>query len=73
MTELRRLLRVPQDWREDRPQALPFGIAMLDSHLPEGGLAGGALHEIVPATAGESAAAFGFLVAILGRLPRAHR
>jgi protein ImuA len=71
MTELRRLLRVPQDWREDRPQALPFGVATVDSHLPEGGLAGGALHEIVPATAGASAAAFGFLVAILGRLPRA--
>ena len=53
--------------REDLPTALPFGLAALDSHLPEGGLARGALHEIVPETEGASAAAFGFIVAILGR------
>jgi protein ImuA len=71
MAELRRLLRPANEgWREDAHQALPFGLAALDSHLPEGGLAGGALHEVIPAAASAFAAAFGFVVAILGRLPR---
>jgi hypothetical protein len=49
---------------ENLRTALPFGLAALDSHLPLGGLACGALHEVVPAE-GAASAAFGFIVAIL--------
>jgi protein ImuA len=62
--ELRRLLPGREPWRK----FLPFGLAALDSHLPEGGLTCGALHEIVPETQGAIAAAFGFIAAILGRI-----
>ena len=60
--ELRRLL----PGIEDLPTALPFGLAAINSHLPQGGLACGGLHEVVP-EAGATAAAFGFLAAILAR------
>jgi protein ImuA len=64
MAELRRLM--PR--MEEQRKALPFGLAAIDSHLPDGGLACGALHEIVPAAESCIAAAFGFIAAILGRL-----
>ncbi len=64
--ELRRLL--PRIEGANRP--LPFGLAALDSHLPEGGLPCGGLHEIVPEADGATAAAFGFIAAMLGRLPK---
>ena len=48
--------------------ALPFGLPALDAHLPHGGLARGALHEIVPATVDDLPAAFGFITALLGRV-----
>jgi protein ImuA len=51
---------------------LPFGLAAIDSHLPDGGLPRGGLHEIVPATEGATASALGFIAAILIRLPRTH-
>ena len=63
MAELRRLM--PR--MGERRTPLPFGLAAIDSHLPDGGLACGALHEIVPAAEGCIAAAFGFIAAILGR------
>jgi len=63
--ELRRLLR-PASQGGDK--ALPFGLSALDSHLPEDGLACGALHEVVPETEGAIAAALGFIVAILARI-----
>jgi protein ImuA len=64
--ELRRLLpRI-----EGTHKSLPLGLATLDSHLPEGGLTCGALHEIVPEAESAAAAAFGFIAAILGRLPK---
>ena len=46
---------------------LPFGLAALDDHLPNRGLAGDALHEIVPATQAAFPAALGFVVAIRAR------
>src|SRR2546429_209138 len=49
--ELRRLLAQQSVTAEARP--LPFGLPAIDAHLPQGGLAGGALHEVVPA-AGET-------------------
>jgi protein ImuA len=61
--------------RIERPNAmrhgvLPFGVAAIDSALPEGGLALGALHEILGAGPDEEdgAAAAGFAAAIAGRL-----
>ena len=64
MAELRRLMPRMGEQRK----ALPFGLAAIDSHLPDGGLACGALHEIVPAAESCIAAAFGFIAAVLGRI-----
>ena len=64
MEELRRLLPVI----EGRHRALSFGVETLDSHLPGGGLACGALHEFVPHSEHAIAAALGFMMAILARL-----
>jgi len=66
--ELRQLLPVSDGSR----RALPFGLDALDAYLPEGGLAAGALHEIVPAAEAAQASAFGFIAAFLTRLPRLH-
>ena len=68
MAELRRLMPRMGEQRK----ALPFGLAAIDSHLPDGGLACGALHEIVPAAESCIAAAFGFIAAVLAAslLPR---
>jgi protein ImuA len=68
LAQLRGLLARQAGWREDVTAALPFGLAALDSHLPDGGLACGALHEIVPTKQAALPAAFGFVVAILVRL-----
>jgi protein ImuA len=64
LEELRRLL----PGVDDVHSTLPFGLPALDSHLPQGGLACGALHEIVPETEAAFAAAFGFMVALLDRI-----
>jgi protein ImuA len=71
MDELRRLLPRLEGSLEGARKTLPFGLAALDSHLPEGGLPRGALHEVVPAAEGSLPATFGFIAAILSRLPRA--
>src|SRR5271165_4240966 len=67
LADLRRLL----PGVDDIHSPLPFGLPALDSHLPRGGLARGALHEIVPATEGAFPAVFGFVVALLANLRRA--
>jgi protein ImuA len=67
--ELRRLLPKIQSFRSAK--ALPFGLAAIDHYLPQGGLAGGGLHEFVPEK-GASPAAFGFIVALLARMPPPH-
>src|SRR4029077_19442968 len=64
MAELRRLM--PRMGEQRKP--LPFGLGTIDSHLPDGGLACGALHEVVPAAESCIAAAFGFLAAVLARI-----
>jgi protein ImuA len=62
--ELRRLLpRIEEDFRTAK--AIPLGLSVIDSHLPRGGLACGALHEVVPETQGATPAAFGFIAALL--------
>ena len=63
--ELRRLLPRMEGFRTAKP--LPIGVAAIDSHLPDGGLPGGALHEIVPEDGG-APAAVGFMVALLARI-----
>jgi protein ImuA len=64
--ELRRLLPRMESVAPTA-RALPFGLAALDAHLPHGGLTVGALHEVAPATHGDTPAAFGFLAAMLAR------
>jgi len=49
-------------------RTLPFGLAALDGHLPQGGLTLGALHEVAPQAHGDTPAAFGFMVALLAHL-----
>jgi len=66
--ELRRLLPKIEGFAS--PKTLPFGLSAVDRHLPQGGLACGALHEVVPDDGG-TAAAFGFIVALLARVARA--
>lgn len=53
-----------------RHAAIPFGLSALDCHLPGGGIAGGALHEIAgsPDLADDAAATI-FLAGILARTP----
>src|ERR1700689_1425140 len=67
--ELRRLLPKMEGARKAAP--IPFGLAAIDRYLPQGGLAGGALHEIVPEPDALSAS-LGFVVALLARLARVH-
>jgi protein ImuA len=50
-------------------RVLSLGLDAIDAHLPQGGLAVGALHEVAPHQHGDTAAAFGFLVALLARFP----
>ena len=66
VAELRRLL--PRMERVgDVARVLPLGLDAIDTHLPHGGLAVGALHEVAPQAHGDTPAAFGFLVALLAR------
>jgi protein ImuA len=68
LEELRRLL--PRlEGLPATPRTLRFGIAALDACLPQGGLAFGVLHEVAPTAETEMPAAFGFVAALLGRMP----
>lgn len=64
-----RIRRIERDGAA-RHGVLPFGIAALDQALPGGGLALGAVHEVLGAGADEEdgAAAAGFIAGIVGRL-----
>src|SRR5438876_4586736 len=67
--------RIRQIERPARHGVLPFGVAALDGALPGGGLALGAVHEILGAGGDEEdgAAAAGFAAGILARLgPGSH-
>src|SRR5262245_61533144 len=46
------------------PASLPFGVPEIDRHFPGSGRTGGALHEVIAASHGDRAAAFGFAVAL---------
>ena len=71
LTDLRsRIARIVRDPARRRAPALRFGIAALDRHLPDGGLAIGALHEAAgtgPDTEHAAAAAL-FVAGALARL-----
>ncbi len=71
LTDLRsRIARIVRDPAHRRAHAIRFGIAALDRHLPDGGLAIGALHEAAgtgPDTEHAAAAAL-FAAGALGRL-----
>jgi protein ImuA len=71
LTDLRsRITRIARDPARRRAPALRFGIAALDRHLPDGGLAVGALHEAAgtgPDTEHAAAAAL-FVAGALARL-----
>lgn len=69
LAELRRKLARLERLADERGDVLPFGVSLLDRHLPAGGLAFGAVHEIAPAEEADLPAAFGFLAALLGRMP----
>ena len=66
LAELRLLLTRHPAWLQTSQVKHSFDLAALDCHLPNGGLAN-ALHEVVPATQAALPAAFGFVVAVLGR------
>jgi protein ImuA len=71
MHELRRLLPRMEGFADEARTlpTLPLGLAVLDSHLPQGGLAFGAVHEAAPRTDRDLPAAFGFIAALLGAMP----
>jgi protein ImuA len=67
VAELRLLLSRQPGWSQTLQTTLAFGLAALDCHLPNGGIATSALHEVVPARQAALPAAFGFIVAALAR------
>ena len=67
--DLRRKLARIEGTADAAEGRLPFGLPALDDRLPHGGLAFGAVHEIAPADEADLPAAFGFLLALLGRMP----
>lgn len=69
VADLRRRLARMEGMPADGEDRLPFGLPALDDHLPPGGLAFGAIHEIIPAEETDLPAAFSFLLALLGRSP----
>jgi len=66
VADLQRLLQ--QRDSHGRPGIFTFGLPAIDGYLPQGGLSLGALHDIVPETPGDMAAAFGFIIALICRL-----
>lgn len=61
---LARLDRIPL-----KPSILPFGLPAIDQRLPQNGLSCGALHEVAPVTEADTPAAFGFIAALMSRIP----
>ena len=75
--ELRRLRetvrRIERGSVASTAPAIPLGVPEIDAVLPDGGLTGGALHEIVPGDVAHDGAALGFTATALGRIASARR
>jgi len=69
VASLRHMLPRMEGIKADQP-VLSFGLQAIDAYLPSGGLVFGAVHEIAPESADQFPAAFGFIFALLGRIPR---
>ncbi|MCC7253248.1 ImuA protein [Hyphomicrobium sp.] len=69
VADLRRHLVRMEGMPADGEDGLSFGLSALDARLPQGGLAFGAVHEIAPANEADLPSAFGFLLALLARMP----
>src|SRR5918911_5268766 len=72
LSALRERIRALETAGAAPPRVLPFGVAALDAALPGGGLALGALHEVMGAGPDEEdgAVAASFAAGILARLAR---
>ena len=68
LADLRRFLARMEGFRPDA-RVLSFDLPALDRFLPQAGLAFGTLHEVSAPTGDDLPAAFGFLLALLARLP----
>jgi protein ImuA len=71
IARLREIL--PQMERRSSARMLPLGLAALDGHLPQGGLALDAVHEFAAADNADMPAAFGFMAALLGHAAASSR
>lgn len=65
--------RLESGFHDAAPMPLPFGLPEVDRHFPGSGLTGGALHEVIAASHGDRAAAFGFAVALMSHALAARR
>ena len=63
---LRERIRCLEGGARHRREVLPFGIKAIDEHLPEGGLALGALHEVAGGRNGAMDGAAAALLLVLG-------
>ena len=57
---IRRIEGTGPTWSDGETATLPLGVGEIDAHLPRGGLAAGALHEIVAADTGMAGTASAF-------------
>ena len=69
VAELRRKLARMEGLPDESQNRLLFGLPALDARLPQNGLAFGAVHEIAPSDDADLPATFGFLLALLARMP----
>lgn len=71
---LRRMMaRLETAWLGAPPAYLPLGLPDIHRHLPGPGLPCGALHEVIAAAHGDTAAAFGFTTALTACALQARR
>jgi protein ImuA len=63
-----RIRRIECSGREETAAALALGVAEIDAHLSAGGLARGALHELIAHSPGDDGAVTDFCAALLARI-----
>jgi protein ImuA len=74
LAELRRAIAGIENTGAEGPEAyLSLGLPQIHRHLPGPGLPCGALHEAIAATHGDTAASFGFALALMARGLHARR